>query len=186
MALNSTSLLLPTHGRVLIGAVGTAQPTQAQVDAFVTSDTEITGFSLIGYTSSDTLPTFDVDGGDTTAYSTWEADSVKTATEAITDTVVVNVSTIDGVTLPLFYGGGTVVDGAFTLPDSPTAQSRALLVIFIDPDVNVGFYAYKAQAIRNDAIGMGTDQLTELPIGFTLVKDGTNPKGVWISPAIEA
>lgn len=185
MALNSNSLLLPTHGRVLVGPVGTAQPTQAQIEAFITAGTAISGFSVIGYTSSETLPSFEQDGGDTTAYSTWEADSVKTATEAITDTVVVNVSTIDGVTLPLYYGGGTVTDGVFNLPDSPTAQSRALLIIFVDPDVTVGFYAYKAQAIRSDALSMGTDQLAELPIGFTLVKDGTNPKGSWISPAID-
>lgn len=186
MAYNSNSLLLPANGRVLIGPVGTAQPTQAQIDAFVSAGTAITGFTTIGYTSADTLPSFEQDGGDTTAYNTWEYSSVKSATEAVTDTVVVNVASLDGTTLPLYYGGGTVVDGVFTAPDSPTGQSRALLVIFIDPDVNVGLFAYKASAIRSDAPELSTDALAAFPIGFTLLKEGTNPKFAWISPAIDA
>lgn len=186
MALNNNALLHPANGRVLIGTVGTAvMPSQTAIDAFVTSGTAITGFSDIGYTSSETLPDFTQDGGDITSYNTWQASGVKTSVEAITNTVVVAVNQLDEVTLPLYYGGGTVIDGSYAAPVTPVTQSRALLIIFIGSR-NVAFYAYQAAVIRSDAPSLSTDSLAEFPLGFTIETVAGHAPFNWISPEINA
>lgn len=186
MAQTDAAVILPGTGHVLVGASGVTIPTQAQLEAYVTSGTAITGLETIGHTSIDDLPTPDVDGGDITTLSTWQSTSFYTTVEATTDYVTVNALQVDGTVLPLFYGGGTVAAGQYDLPDAASAQDCSVCFIFVSGDVVVALFATKASAIRDGAPTVANDSFMSWPIRFTFVKSTGQPRASWIAASIAA
>ena len=89
MALNDNAVFTAATGYVLVAPVGTAYPTAAEIEAFDPEAAEnglLAAWEEIGHTSSEDLPEFGYDGGDTESRGTWQKKSLReVTTEAAVD-----------------------------------------------------------------------------------------------------
>lgn len=184
MALTDAAVILPGTGHVLLGPVGTTKPTLSAITAYVTSGTAISGLTTIGHTAVDSLPTPGQDGGDQSTLATWQASAFRTSVAATTDYIEFQALQIDGVVLPLYYGGGTVTAGNYAAPDTPSAVQRATLSVFVDGSTVVALWSYKADVIRADAPNIANDSFIGFPIRATFVKSAGQPRFEWIAASI--
>lgn len=184
MALNDNAVLTAAKGYIFTAPEGTAAPTPAEVSSF----NPVNGFSgwdNIGHTSRDELPEFGFDGGDTETRGTWQNEALKTVvTEAAVDYVTFQLHQFDEEGLRLYYGtpNSSTVDGQFTVASSPGgATRRALLIVIVDGETKIAFYAPKTDIRRDDAMALSVDEFAALPLRATFL--GGDPNGLfsWIS-----
>lgn len=154
-----------------------------------TTSTAFSGWEQLGHTSRDDLPEFGFDGGDAETRGTWQNDALKEViTEALVDFVTFNLHQFDETGLSLYYGqdnSGSAAAGEFRVDSAPTAATeRSLLMVIVDGDATIAFYARKASIRRGDAIGLEVDGFAVLPLRATFLKDGTNELFRWISEDI--
>lgn len=141
-------------------------------------------WSNIGHTSRGDLPEFGYEGGDTEVRGTWQNESLREIqTEPIADYLNMFLHQFDVPTFELYYGkNGSSVDGVFGVAGGTVKpEERALLIIIVDGDVRIGFYAPKASIRRDDSITLGVDEFAALPVRATFLKDGTKNKYEWIN-----
>lgn len=185
MALNENAVYTAAMGYVFIQDVSTAtKPTATEIESF-TPGTPPTGWTNIGHTARDELPEFGYDGGETETRGTWQNESLKTVvTSAAVDYVTINLHQFDNLGLELYYGAANATPstaGTFTVTDTTQKIQKALLIIVVDGETNVGFYAGKTDIGRDDSISMETDQFAALPVRATVLNDANSEKFSWIS-----
>lgn len=187
MALNKEAILLAAKGYVFTAPVDTAPPSPADVAAF-TDGSNLTGWENIGHTSRDELPTFGYDGGDTETLGSWQMASLRVVqTEAITEYVTFNLHQFDEAALSLYYGqaDGGDTEGMFAIQSAPTqGTDRALLIVIVDGDSKIAFYASNANIRREAEIELAVDELAFLPLRATFQESTTQPMMAWISDHI--
>ena len=186
MALNDDALFTAAKGHIYVAPVGTAAPTPAEIAAFTSAAGMTTPWVDLGHTSREDLPEPGFDGGDTETRGTWQNAAVKEViTDVTVDYLTFNLHQFDDTALALYYGqdnAAGAVDGEFQVADSATAtQLRAFLMVVVDGDANIAFYARKASIRREGPIALGVDEFSTLPMRATFVKDGSNDLFRWIS-----
>ena len=172
----------------LVTFVGQLQGVDPVLDfttgATATVSTALNGWTMLGHTSREDLPEFGNEGGDSEVKGTWQNATLKEVqTEAISDYVVIKINQIDRSTFLLYYGPSSTpsVPGVYGVAGNPVAVERALLVVIVDGDVNLGFNAPKASFKREDAFELATDEFAAFPVRATFLKHGTRDLYRWIS-----
>ena len=185
MAMNEDAVLTAATGYIYTAPVGTAAPTPADITAFDPA-VGFTGWENIGHTSRDELPEFGFDGGDSEVKGTWQNASLReVVTEVASDYVVFNVHQFDDNALGLYYGAdnASTTPGVFGVANAPTGTvNRALLIVIVDGDVNLGFHAERVSIKRDDSIELASDEFAYMPLRATFVKNtGAALLFSWIS-----
>lgn len=188
MALDQNAVVLAAKGHVLTAPVDTAPPSPTAVAGF-TEAAGITGWDNIGHTSRDELPVFGYDGGDTEVLGSWQHSSLRVVqTEAISEYVTFNLHQFDEAGLALYYGqaDGGATAGMFAVTGGVSAGTdKALLIVIVDGDSKIAFYASNANIRREAEIELATDELAFLPLRATMQNSPTTqPMMAWISNSI--
>lgn len=142
------------------------------------------GWMPLGHTSREDLPEFGFDGGDVEVRGTWQNEQLReVVTEPIADYLTMVLQQFDIDSFSLYYGkDSSSTAGVFGVANgNPILVERALLVIIVDGDVKIGFYAPKASFRRDDSIALSVDEFSGLPVRATFLKYGSANKFEWIN-----
>ncbi|ERB55486.1 tail protein [Rhodococcus sp. P27] len=142
------------------------------------------GWVNIGHTSRDEMPEFGFDGGDAEVRGTWQNAALReVVTEQAADYLTLFLHQFDLNSFELYYGeNASDTPGVFGVAGgTQKANERAFLVIIVDGDIRIGFYASKASVRRDDSISLPVDEFAALPIRATFLKLGANNLFEWIS-----
>ena len=190
MALNDNAVLTAAVGYVFIADPGTTPPTAVELDA-VTDFETWTGtageWEQVGHTSRDTMPEFGFEGGDKEIRGTWQKKRLREIAtgDPVADSVSIVLEQFDATSLELYYGSdGAAVDGEFAVSGDFEPVEKALLIVIVDGDVKVGFYAAKTSFSRDDSIDVPVDDFTGFPVKGTFLDLAGNPLYKWISKAL--
>lgn len=176
--MNDDAVLTAGAGWVFLAPANTVSPTDVQISplsgGFNPADIPV-AWVPVGHTSRDDLPEFGSDGGDSEVRGSWQNSALRqTITEVAVDYVTLNLLQFDNDTLALYYGAAnSMVNGErrFRVTTSATGTvEKALLVVIVDGDASVGFYAPKASFKREDAISLATDDFGALPVRATFLQ----------------
>lgn len=159
------------------GLVGTTPA----LDVAITTSTN--GWKNVGHTSRDEMPEFGFDGGDAEVRGTWQNAALReVVTEQAADYLTLFLHQFDRESFELYYGPDAAgTPGVFGVNGGVTTNERAFLVIIVDGQTRIGFYASKASVRRDDAISLPSDEFAALPIRATFLKLGANRLFDWIS-----
>lgn len=152
--------------------------------ATATIKTALSGWTMVGHTSREDLPEFGNEGGDTEVKGTWQNQALKEVqTEALSDYVVIKINQIDRTSFTLYYGPSSTpnVPGVFGVAGNPTPVEKAMLIVIVDGDINLGFAAPKASYRRDESPEFATDDFAGFPVRATFLKHGTRDMYRWIS-----
>lgn len=183
MAMNDNAVLTAARGYIYTAPINTSAPTPAEVAAFDPND-GFDGYESIGHTALDELPEFGFDGGETETRGTWQNSAFRqVVTEVAADYVTFNAHQFDKNTLSLYYGitnpGAT--PGVFAISEASTTPiEKAVLIVIVDGDVTIAFWAGRTAIRREESISMETDNYAYLPLRATFLK-GTGDLMQWIS-----
>jgi hypothetical protein len=158
------------------------EPVTVTVDSAVVSAPN--GWSSVGHTARDDLPEFGFDGGDTEVRGTWQNENLReVVTKPISDYLTIYLQQWDIDSLTLYYGqDASKQSGVFGVKGGTAAPvERALLIIIVDGDTKIGFYAPKASVKRDDSISLATDEFASLPVRATFLKYGSSNVFEWIN-----
>lgn len=188
MAITDGATAVAATGYVLLGATTATEPTQTQIDAYVTAKTPVTGLTDLGHTSSSDVIAFGQDGGDSTVLGSWQNPSLlEVVTDPPTDFFTIPALQIDNTVLALYYGGGNAtVTGKFAIPDTAIPTEQSCLVIFVSANGNAGLWTPRTSIRRDDAINVATDDFVSFPLRFTLLKKAGAAKQTWIRAGLGA
>ena len=142
------------------------------------------GWSTVGHTARDDLPEFGFDGGDTEVRGTWQNENLReVVTKPISDYLTIFLQQWDIDSLTLYYGAdASKQSGVFGVKGgTPVPVERALLVVIVDGDTKIGFYAPKASIKRDDSISLATDEFASLPVRATFLKYGSSNIFEWVN-----
>lgn len=183
MALNDNAVLTAAKGYVYFAPDLTVNPTAAEVEAFDPED-GFDGWEQLGHTSRDELPEFGFEGGDTETRGTWQNEALKTVvTEVAVDYVTMRLLQFDEAALNLYYGmtNASAVDGEFAVESTSGSTRGALLIVIVDGDTSVAFYAPRVEVRREEAIELAVDDFAAMPVRATILKASGQPLLKWIS-----
>lgn len=157
--------------------------------AVVSTPTAALTWLNVGHTSREDLPEFGFEGGETETRGSWQNAAVKeVVTEVTVDYVTINLHQFDEDSLELYYSQANHLSaavGEFWVTDAATATiEKAILIVIVDGDAKIAFYARKSSVRRSEAIGMEVDNFAVLPIRATFLKDGNWELYRWISQDI--
>lgn len=155
----------------------------------VTTSSAWAGWTNLGHTSRDDLPEFGFDGGDTETKGTWQNEALKeVVTETTVDFMTFQLHQFDETALSLYYGQANAIGAAtgefHVTSAATTGTEKSLLMVVVDGDATIGFYARKASLRRDDSVTMATDEFAALPMRATFLKDGNFELFRWISEDI--
>lgn len=179
------AVITPGTGFIFVAAPGTARPAEALIESYTAMDDDhFPGYSSVGHTSRDDLPSFGFDGGDTEVQGTWSnATFREVVTEAPADYVTFNALQFDEQILGLYYGveDVTPLDGIFEVQQAPISTvNRALLVVIVDGPRRVAFHAASTSIRREDAIELEVDAFAAFPLRATFLKMQGQPIYSWV------
>lgn len=173
--LNESAIFTAATGYVYVGPTGTTKPTPVEITAHDPVTGLGVGWTDLGHTSREDLPEFGFEGGDTETRGTWRAAALReVVTEVAVDYVIVRLHQFDDEGLALYYGveNASAVEGEFAVANTSTATvERALCIVMEDGASRIGFYAPRVSVRRDDAIEMGVDEFSILPIRATFLKN---------------
>lgn len=181
MAYNDSAVFLPGDGRVFTAPVGTAAPTYQALKTFVQGGMTgtLTGWEPIGYTSLDSLPSFesDTEGGD--VLGVFENKQFRTSAITINETI--KVTHVQWSEVPMkhrFGGAGSVkaADGTFATPDTYTGTECALLVLLVDGNEPMGFTYARVVSAPDDSVEVDTEKFLGMPVKYTVLKATGKPR----------
>ncbi|MDP7733641.1 phage tail protein [Mycobacterium paragordonae] len=154
-------------------------------DTTITTVTALNGWHNIGHTSRDDLPEFGFDGGKFALKGTWQRKRLKQVQDGDipADFVTFMLEQWDRTALELYFGEDAAANtpGVFGVDGKFIPVERALLIIIVDGDVNIGFYCPKASITRDDSIELPIDEFASLPVKATFLNLGTRRLYDWIS-----
>lgn len=182
------AVITPGTGFIFVAPTGTARPDISEIEAYEPmEDDHFAGWSSIGHTSRDELPTFGFDGGDTEVQGTWSnATFREVVTEAPADYVTFNALQFDEQVLGLYYGvdDATPGDEIFEVQNAPISTvPRALLVVIVDGPRRVAFHAASTSIRREDSIELEVDSFAAFPLRATFLKMQGQPIYSWVGVA---
>lgn len=164
---------------------GTASLTGGTTPAVgVTVKEAVNGWSPVGHTSRGDMPEFGFDGGDSEVKGTWQNESLReVVTKPIADYLTMFLHQFDTSSFELYYGeDSSDTVGVFGVANGNVAPiEKAFLVVIVDGDNRVGFYAPKASVRRDDSINLPVDEFASLPIKATFLKYGVSNKFEWVN-----
>ena len=168
-----------------LALTGTASLTGGSTPAVaVTVKTAVNGWSPVGHTSRGDMPEFGFDGGDSEVKGTWQNESLReVVTQPIADYLTMFLHQFDTSAFELYYGeDSSATPGVFGVANGNVAPiEKAFLVVIVDGDNRVGFYAPKASVRRDDSINLPVDEFASLPIKATFLKYGVANKFEWVN-----
>jgi|SRR5690606_16050196 len=193
MAFNDNAVFTAAGGYVLLAPVGTAAPTPAEIGALTltelnlstpSTDGPLDGWTPIGHTSREEMPEFGFDGGETEVRGTWQNAALREVeTEQIADYLTLFLHQFDEQSLELYYGpNASSTAGVFGVAGGQsTPTEKAMLIVIVDGDFRLGFYAPKASIRRDDAISLPNDEFAALPVRATFLKHNAMNLYEWIN-----
>jgi hypothetical protein len=153
-------------------------------EAVITETTAINGWKNLGHTSREDMPEFGFDGGDTEVKGTWQKKRLREVAtgDPVADFVTVNLQQWDMDSLELYFGADSAsTPGVFGVSGDFVPVEKALLIIIVDGDVRLGFYAPKASLKRDDSVDLPVDEFASLPVKATFLNHGVSRLYDWIS-----
>ena len=150
----------------------------------VTTTTAVNGWGPVGHTSRGDMPEFGFDGGDTEVKGTWQNESLReVVTKPVADFLTLFLHQFDTPTFELYFGeDSSATVGVFGVANGTVAPvEKAFLVVIVDGNNKVGFYAPKASVRRDDSISLPVDEFAALPVKATFLKYGAANKFEWIN-----
>lgn len=174
MAADDAPVLVPGTGYIYVADPGTVPPDlKAGFDPKDTSKWGPTGLTWksVGNTSLDNGIEMSVDGDDPEVLGSWQNKSLKTTDPGKTYAVTINLEDFTAESYRLYYGTPKGLDskGFFSIPSSPAAQNRALLIVAVDGGKAVVWHYPKTSIIGTDAVKIDPAALTEMPVKATVV-----------------
>lgn len=176
MAINEEAIFTASVGFVFTGTPGTAaRPTPAQITSFnpATGLLAATGWTDLGHTSREDLPEFGFEGGEIETRGTWRTAALReVTTEVAVDYVIVRLHQFDEEGLALYYGldNQSLVEGEFAVGGAVLQSTpRSLLIVIVDGDRKIAFYAPNASIRREEELTMAVDEFAVLPLRCTFL-----------------
>jgi hypothetical protein len=145
------------------------------------------GWTSVGHTSRGDLPEFGFDGGDTEVRGTWQNESLREiVTKPIADYLTLTLHQFDTESFELYFGkNASTTPGVFGVAGAtPDPVEKALLVVIVDGDTKVGFYAPKSSVRRDDSISLSVDEFAGLPVRATFLKHNNANKFEWFAEGL--
>ena len=152
--------------------------------ATFTQTTAALPWGAVGHTSRDEMPEFGYDGGDKELKGSWQNPRLRRIqTDPYADYLTAQLLQFDRAALGLYYAvDGGDEDGVFSVDEVDNlVNEKALLVIMVDGNNKLGFYAPKADICRDEAISTPVDDLAALPIKATFLQITGQPVYEWIN-----
>jgi hypothetical protein len=188
MPVTDEAVLLPGVGHALLGTVGATKPSLSDLTSFAADTSDLpTGFTNLGHTDLDQILQFGTEGGDTTTKGSWQNPALREiVTVAKVDYIILkSLQILDNTVLSLYHGGGSAATAnEFAWPDNPTPTEKALALIMLDGDTPICLYAQKVSIRAESELEFASDDFTKAPLRLTFLKNGSNPRAVWIADAI--
>ncbi|MBO1414461.1 hypothetical protein [Streptomyces sp. FH025] len=174
MAADDAPVLVPGTGYIYVAPPGTPLPDLKA--GFDPKDSTKWGpegltWKSIGNTSLDNGIEMSVDGDEPEVLGSWQNKSLKTTDPGKTYAVTINLSDFTAESYKLYYGTDKGLDskGLFSIPASPTAQNRALMIAAVDGTKCVAWHYPKSSIIGADSVTMDPAALGEMPVKATVV-----------------
>lgn len=158
-------------------------------DTVVATVTPLNGWNNIGHTSREDLPEFGFDGGKFVLKGSWQRKRLRQVQDGDipADFITFNLEQWDRDAMELYFGEDAAsTSGVFGVDGKFIPLERALLVIIVDGDVNIGFYCPKASITRDDSIKLPIDDFASLPVKATFLNLGTRRLYDWIEETLFA
>ncbi|MDY6143747.1 MAG: hypothetical protein SPI14_06045 [Arcanobacterium sp.] len=176
--------VLPGQGWVFYGAPDTAPFEISTFDEKTLTDHE--GWTFMGNTSKENLPTLGKEGGDITTYETWDTPSMRSDVASTVYSMTINVVSMTVATLQLAFPGGTwdQSSGQYKVAARSQTTNKAVLVVMKD-NVNgyQGFYFPNAAIALGDAPELASDGFVEVPLLATAQTSSTSGSPFsWMPP----
>src|SRR5690606_23225619 len=182
MALNNDAVLTAAKGYIYVAPVGTANPSAAEIESFDAA-TGFVGWENLGHASRDELPEFGFAGGDTETRGPWQYEALQTVvTGPAVGYVTFRLHQFDELGLSLYYGSDTsVTDGEMEINSTSGGNQYAILIVMVDGDLKLGWYAAKTDIRREESIDLSVDEFAALPLRATVNKPDNGPLMKWIN-----
>jgi len=146
--------------------------------------TPANGWKNIGHTSRGKMPEFGFDGGKLEMRGTWQKERLREvrASAPVEDHLKVILEQWDNDTLELYFGAdASTTPGIFGVDGVFNPIEKSFLVVIVDGDDNLGFYASKASVQRDASVDLPIDDFAGLPIMATFLNLGSRRLYDWIS-----
>ncbi|MFD0400161.1 hypothetical protein [Kitasatospora sp. NPDC127121] len=171
---DDSPVLVPGTGYIYVASPGTPLPDlKAGWDPKDSTKWGPNGLTWksIGNTSLDTGIEMAVDGDDPEVLGSWQSKSLKTTDPGKTYSVAIALEDFTAESYKLYYGTDKGLDskGLFSIPTSPTAQNRALMIAAVDGGKAVVWHYPRTSIIGADAVKIDPAALTEMPVKATVV-----------------
>ncbi|MFD9687891.1 hypothetical protein ACFWXO_19280 [Kitasatospora sp. NPDC059088] len=171
---DDSPVLVPGTGYIFVAPPGTALPDlKAGFDPKDSTKWGPVGLNWksIGNTSLDNGIEMSVDGDEPEVLGSWQNKSLRTTDPSKTYAVTINLSDFTAESYKLYYGTDRGLDskGLFSIPTSPTAQNRALMIAAVDGTKCVAWHYPKTSIIGADSVTMDPAALGEMPVKATVV-----------------
>ena len=171
MGLYDNAVLAINTGNYFIAEPGTLPPTN-----LLSPGPE---WKNIGHTSLEELLGVTSEGGEATVLGTLQSKSLRTSYSARTESITFTAHQWDEDTLKLYFGRNMVAtsqDSRFHgVPETPQPTKVAFLVVMVDGEENLAFWAQAAEIIRGDDMSLSdTESLAGLPLTVSPKKWGSN------------
>jgi len=150
----------------------------------VTSVATPNGWINVGHTSREDLPEFGFDGGKKQMRGSWQRKRLREVEsgDPAEDSLKFTLEQWDRESLALYFGEDAAdTPGVFGVSGDFVPVEKSVLVILVDGDARVGFYAPKSQISRDASIKMPLDNFAGLPVKATFLNYGTRRLYDWIS-----
>lgn len=166
MALDATTTIIPGTGYIYFANADTAKPTVTDPLA------PGVGWTNLGHTSRDNMPSLTRDGDDPTTLGSWQNSKLRQTSPDITYGLTFNSIQADAETFQLYFGAGPAAmqpDGSIRIPAKPVPQIKALLLILVDGENFVPLWHPRVSLLGADAISLDAENWFELPLKGTFL-----------------
>lgn len=184
----AVSFVGPLQGKTItitIVDAGLTGGTTPHVTSSVTTATN--GWINIGHTGRKKLPEFGFEGGKLEVKGSWQKlrlREIQTG-DPVVDSVKIELEQFDPVALELYYGEDSAdTPGVFGVAGDFIPIECALLIVIMDGDIRIGFYAPRASVSRDASITLTEDDFGSLPIKASFLNLGSRRLFDWISEAL--
>lgn len=162
MSLDDDAVLIAKTGHIYVADAGTAYPGAPAAPA--------SPWVEVGHSSADSPLSLQRSGGDSTTKGTWQKSSLRSDIAPVVYQWVFSLLQQDELAFQLYFGGGAVDGtGDFVVPDSPTAQEKALFIRIVDGANDWYRYAPKVAIIGSDNMEDSTEDFTSMPVTATVL-----------------
>lgn len=176
-------------GTVLVADPDTAPPANYEtLDPTKDLSTTAPGWTALGHTSRDNNVSMAKDGGDASTAGSWWTEDLRSDRAATSWSMTVNSIQVDGTTMGLAFGGGTLdtASGSYDVGDI-VPQNKAVFVLIVDKNGGrMALYVPNTSVAIGDAPEFPTDSFFEIQLSFSITASAvTGKKFRWFHPALK-